>query len=200
MASLTLALAASCSPSRGADPAARFFAVHNVMHAMGLYQAGPVNQGSMAEGQEVKLALELPATCVAVVAVGGTGVGDLGLELLDPEGKVVAEETARDVEAVLRSCVDRPGMYSVRLRMARGAEEYLVSSWTGGEPPSDKGAGELVSGGTCEAPTVIAPGHVYTGSTEEGTDDAEGSCAGSAGGRERVYRLDLATRQRVVIE
>ena len=170
------------------------------MHAMGLFQAGPVNQGSMAEGQEVKLGLELPATCVAVVAVGGAGVDDLGLQLVDPEGKVVAEETARDVEAVLRRCVDRPGAYTVRLRMARGAGEYLISSWTGGEPPNDKSAGELVSGGTCDAPTVIAPGHVYTGSTEEGTDDAEGSCAGSAGGRERVYRLDLATRQRVVIE
>jgi hypothetical protein len=200
VASLALVLALSCSPSRGTDPAARFFAVHNVMHAMGLYQAGPVSQGSMAEGQEVKLALELPATCVAVVAVGGTGVDDLALQLVDPEGKVIAEETAREVEAVLRSCVDRPGAYSVRLRMARGAGEYLVSSWTGGEPPTDKSAGELASGGTCEAPTVIHPAHVYTGSTEEGTDDAEGSCAGSAGGRERIYRLDLATRQRVVIE
>ena len=198
--SLALAAAASCSPSRGADPAARFFAVHNVMHAMGLYQAGPVSQGSMAEGQEVKLGLELPATCVAVVAVGGTGVDDLGLQLIDPEGKVVAEETARDVEAVLRSCVDRPGAYSVRLRMSRGAGEYLVSSWTGGEPPSDKSAGEQSSGGTCDAPSVITPGHVYNGSTDEGTDVAEGSCAGSGGGRERVYRLDLATRQRVVIE
>ena len=199
-ASLAIVLTATCSPSRSTDPAARFFAVHNVMHAMGLYQAGPVNQGSLAEGQDVKLSLTLPATCVAVVAVGGTGVDDLGLQLVDPDGKVVAEETARDVQAVLRSCLDRPGGYTVRLRMARGAGEYLVSSWTGGEPPSDKNGADLASGGTCAAPTVIAPGHVYTGSTEEGTDDAEGSCAGSAGGRERVYRLDLPTRQRVVIE
>ena len=198
-ASLAVILTASCSPTKSTDPAARFFAVHNVMHAMGLYQAGPVNQGSLAEGQEVKLGLVLPATCVAVVAVGGAGVDDLGLQLLDPEGKVVAEETSRDVQAVLRSCVDRPGAYAVRLRMARGAGEYLISSWSGGEAPSDKNGTELASGGTCNAPTVIAPGHVYTGSTEEGSDDAEGSCAGSAGGHERVYRLDLATRQRVVI-
>jgi len=197
---LAVAAMASCGPSRGTDPAARFFAVHNVMHAMGLYQAGPVSQGTLAEGQEIKIGLALPATCLAVVAVGGTGVDDLALQLLDPEGKIVAEETSRDVQAVLRSCVDRPGAYAVRLRMAHGAGEYLVSSWTGGEPPSDKSSGELASGGTCSAPTVIAPGHVYTGSTEEGTDDAEGSCAGSAGGHERVYRLDLATRQRVVIE
>lgn len=197
---LTIACAASCSPSRGADPAARFFAVHNVMHAMGLYQAGPINQGSLSEGQEIKVPLALPATCVAIVAVGGNGVGDLGVSLIDPEGKVVAEETSRDVQAVLRSCLERPGTYAVRLRMVQGAGEYLVSSWTGGEAPSDKSAAELSSGGTCDAPTVILPGRVYTGSTEDGTDDAEGSCAGSSGGKERVYRLDLATRQRVVVE
>jgi hypothetical protein len=190
----------TCSPSRANDPAGRFFAVHNVMHAMGFFQAGPVNQGSLAEGQEIKLALTLPATCVAIVAVGGNGVDDLTLQLVDPDGKVVAEETARGVEAVLRSCVDRPGAYAVRLRMSHGAGEYLLSSWTGGEAATDKGATDLASGGTCQAPTVIAAGHVYTGSTEEGTDDAEGSCAGSSGGKERVYRLDLATRQRVVIE
>jgi Bacterial pre-peptidase C-terminal domain len=199
-ASLAVVCAASCSPNRSTDPAPRLFAVHNVMHAMGLYQAGPVSQGTLAEGQERKVAIELPATCVAVVAVGGSGVDDLGLQLLDPEGNVIAEEMARDVQAVLRRCVDRPGKYAVRLRMARGAGEYLVSSWTGGEPPTDKGGSELASGGTCGAPTVMTPGHVYTGSTEEGTDDAEGSCAGSAGGRERVYRLDLPARQRVVIE
>jgi hypothetical protein len=170
------------------------------MHAMGLYQAGPVNQGSLSEGQEVKHGLSLPAACLAVVAVGGSGVDDLGLALLDPEGQVVAEETSRDVQAVLRSCVDRPGTYWVRLRMTRGAGEYLLSSWTGGEASNDKGSAELASGGTCSAPTVIAPGHVYTGNTEDGTDDAEGSCAGSAGGRERVYRLDLPARQRVVVE
>jgi len=190
----------TCSPSRGTDPAGRFFAVHNVMHAMGFFQAGPVNQGALAEGQEIKLALTLPATCVAVVAVGGNGVDDLALQLLDPEGKVVAEETASGGEAVLRSCVDRPGAYAVRLRMSHGAGEYLLSSWTGGEAAADKGAAELASGGTCQAPTVIAAGHVYTGSTDEGTDEADGSCAGSSGGKERVYRLDLATRQRVVIE
>ena len=197
---LAIVFTASCGSNRGIDPAARFFAVHNVMHAMGLFQAGPINQGSLAEGQEIKLGLTLGASCVAVVAVGGAGVGDLALQLLDPEGKVVAEETSRDVQAVLRSCVDRPGAYTVHLRMARGAGEYLLSSWTGGEPPGDRSGGELASGGTCSAPTVLAPGHVYTGSTEEGTDDAEGSCAGSSGGRERVYRLDLPTRQRVVVE
>src|SRR4051794_37433676 len=64
---------ASCGANRGADPASRFFAVHNVMRAIGLNQAGPVNQGSLSAGQEVRVPLTLPATCVAIVALGGSG-------------------------------------------------------------------------------------------------------------------------------
>ena len=57
---VALCVAASCSGSRAADPASRFFAVHNVMLAIGLYQTGPVNQGTLAAGQEVRLPLTLP--------------------------------------------------------------------------------------------------------------------------------------------
>jgi hypothetical protein len=190
---------ASCSGSRAADPSSRFFAVHNVMRAIGLYQTGPVTQGSLAAGQEVKLPLTLPATCVAIVAMGGAGVADLALSLLDPEGNVVAEEKTHDVEAVVRTCLDRPGQYVALLKMAQGSGEYLVSSWTGGDGVGADGGAALASGGTCEAPTVLMPGHNYAGNTEDASDDQEGSCS-SSGGRERVYRLDLPTRQRVTLE
>jgi len=193
-----LGLAASCSGSRAADPASRFFAVHNVMLAIGLYQTGPVNQGTLAAGQEVRVPLSLPATCVAVVAMGGAGASDLLLRLLDPEGNVVAEKTAHEAEAVVRACVDRPGQYVALLRMTRGSGEYLVSSWTGGDGVADGGA-VLASGGTCDAPTVLVPGHSYAGTTEDAPDDQEGTCA-SSGGHERVYRLDVPARERVTID
>jgi len=191
---------ASCSANRGADPASRFFAVHNVMRAIGLYQAGPVNQGSLSAGQEVRLPLTLPATCVAIVAMGGSGVGDLAIRLLDRDNNLVAEETVHDAEAVVRTCLDRPGQYVAVLRMAQGAGEYLVSSWTGGESSGADAGAALASGGTCEAPTVLLPGRSYAGTTEDASDEQEGSCSGSPGGRERVYRLDLPTRQRVHVE
>jgi len=189
----------ACGGSRTADPASQFFAVHNVMRAIGLSQVGPVSQGALSAGQEVRLPLVLPATCVTVVAMGGAGVADLSLRLLDPEGKVIAEEQAHDVHATVHACLDRPGQYVAALRMAGGAGEYLVSSWTGGDFAVDAG-GPLASGGTCETPSVLATGHSYVGNTEDAADEQEGSCSGSSGGRERVYRLDLATRQRVAIE
>ncbi len=191
---------ASCSANRGADAASRFFAVHNAYRAIGLYQTGPVNQGTLAAGQEVRLPLTLASTCLVIVAIGGVGVGDLSLRLLDPEGKLVAEEKANDGQATLRSCLERPGQYVAVLKMARGAGEYLVSSWTGRDEFSTEAGAPLASGGTCEAPTVLVPGRSYAGSTEDASDEQEGTCAGSPGGRERVYRLDLPTRQRVGIE
>jgi hypothetical protein len=198
--SAMVVLGASCGANRGADPASRFFAVHNVMRALGLYQTGPVNQGSLAAGQEARLPLTLPSTCVAVVAMGGAGVSDLSLRLLDPEGNVVAEENAHDVEAVVRVCLEKPGQYVAAVRMAQGAGEYLVSSWTGGDGFGAEAGAPLASGGTCEAPTALVPGRSYAGTTDDAPDDQEGSCSGSPGGRERVYRLDLPTRQKVAIE
>jgi hypothetical protein len=201
LAWLAIAMAlAACSGNRTADPASRFFAVHNVMRAIGLYQTGPVNQGTLAAGQEVKLPLTLPSTCVAIVAMGGAGVADIALRLLDPDGNLVVQEKTHDVEAVVRACLERPGQYVAVLRMEQGAGEYLVSSWTGGDGFAAEAGAPLASGGTCEAPTVLVAGRSYAGTTEDAPDDQEGSCSGSAGGRERVYRLDLPTRQRVGIE
>jgi hypothetical protein len=187
----------SCSGSRATDPASRFFAVHNVMLGIGLYQAGPVNQGMLAAGQEITIPLSLPATCVAVVAMS-TGNNELTLRLRDPEGKLVAEKTSAESELVLRTCIDRPGSYAALLRMSRGSGEYLLSSWTGGDAVQDGGAA-VASGGTCDAPTSLIPGHAYSGSTEDAPDEQEGSCA-SGGGHERVYRLDVPVRQRVTID
>ena len=46
------------------------------MSALGMAQLGGVSQGTLAAGQEVKLPLTLPASCVAIVAMGGGSVAD----------------------------------------------------------------------------------------------------------------------------
>jgi hypothetical protein len=194
------AMLSGCSGSRVADPSSRYLAVHNVMRAMGLHLSGAITQGTLAKGQEARLALALPATCVTVVALGGAGVVDLGLVLADPEGKIVAEERARDAEAVVRACPEQPGTYFAVLRMTEGAGEYLVSSWRGGDPTTPEAGSALASGGTCDAPTLIMSGHSYAGTTEGASDEHQGSCSAGQGGRERVYRLDLPRRQRVTLD
>lgn len=199
---LASAAALSCSGNRGGDPSARFFAVHNAMRAMGLSDLGAVSQGVLGEGQEVRLTEKLPAGCATFVALGGAGARDVALTLIDPDGHAIAKDDTQDAEAAMRACVDQPGAYVLVVKMEAGAGEYLVSSWSGGDraPAVDAGTGpEIASGGSCDAPTPIVVGQTYVGDTEDGHDDNEGSC-GNRGGREVVYRLDVASRARVTLD
>src|SRR4029077_6587528 len=52
--------------------------------------------------------------------------------------------------------------------------------------------------GTCDSPIPVTAG-TYAGNTSHGDSDNEGSCASSSS-RELVYKLDLASRQRVTID
>ena len=196
-----LAPVCSCGASRASDPASRLVAVHNVMRALGLTELGAVSQGWLAEGQQARLPMPLPAACATLVAFGGSGTRQLEIELLGPDGSSVARSTARDAEAVLRACVERPGEYVAVVKMVSGAGDYIASSWTGGDEirGADAATTALGSGGTCEAPTILLPGRTYLGTTEDAADENRGSC-GNAEGRERVYRLDIASRQRVSLD
>ena len=64
---------------------------------------------------------------------GGGGVADLAVKLIDANGDLVAEEIAHDAEGVVRTCLEHPGVYTLVLRMADGAGDYVVSSFMGGD-------------------------------------------------------------------
>ena len=86
---------------------------------------------------------------------------NLSLKLIDTNGDLVAEEIAHDAEGVVRTCLEHPGVYTLVLRMADGAGDYVVSSFMGGDRSEPDGGAALASGGTCESPTVLVPGHSY---------------------------------------
>lgn len=190
---------AACS-GRAAPADARYVSVHNTLTAMGLLQIGPLQQGSLAQGQEQKLRVELPAQCVTVVALGTGGARDLDLTLYDPEGKPVGSDSTKEPQAALRACLEASGSYAVGVRMAAGAGDFLLATWAGGSgtaspvaaPPTAQAAG------TCDSPAPLTPGTVM-GSTARGESEHEGSC-GSTSGKELVYRFELPRRQRVTLE
>jgi hypothetical protein len=195
-----LVVVGACSGRGSGEPASRLLAVHNVMRATGRTLLGPVSQGSLAEGQEARFALNLGAACATIVAFGGPGTRDLALKLLGPDGKVVAQESAFDAQAVLTACAERPGEHVVVVTMTQGSGDYVASSFSGGEEPTVGDAGSAPgAAGTCEAPVVLVPGRPYAGSTANAPDEHKGSC-GNSSGRERVHRLDITSRQRVSIE
>jgi hypothetical protein len=198
-----LAFAGSCAaPAKtsGLDP--RYVAVHNAFAAMGLVEVGPLQRGSLAEGGEAKIPIELGAQCTTIVAMGTNGVRDLDVTLLDPAGALVGSDTAHEPEATVRACVESAGTYTVVVKMASGAGDYILATWTpaagAGSPASGTSVSAQMPAGTCDAPIRISSGE-YAGSTTHGESDNEGQCANSSA-RELVYRLDLASRQDVVIE
>jgi hypothetical protein len=197
--------AAACASTRGGEVEPRYVAVHNALSAMGLAQVGPIQRGSLATGREARLVVELAAGCTTLVALGGEGVRDLDATLLDPGGTPIAHDTTRDPEAVVRACVDGAGAYILVVKVADGAGEFLAATWSGGvDAPIRAAGGEaaLASGtaplGTCDSPIPVTAGQ-YNGSTTRGESENEGTCA-SAASREIVYRLELASRQRVTID
>ena len=81
---------AACTGTRAPASATlepRYVAVHNALAAMGLAQIGPLHEGALAQGQETRVSLELPAGCSTVVAVGGGGIRDVDVSVQDAPRK-----------------------------------------------------------------------------------------------------------------
>lgn len=203
LGSIALGLVSACGTTRESGPLARYAAVHNTLSAMGLVQAGPVQRGSLAEGRDSKLVVDLPAGCTTVVTLGGAGVENLDVELSDTAGKSLGKDTTQDTEAVVRVCVEEAGKYNLSVKMAKGSGDFLAATWSGQDTrkgPAVAGSAQIAqsAGGTCEAPSPLGPG-ITMGTTAHGEANFEGSC-GTSSAKEIVYRLDVPTRQRVSIE
>lgn len=201
-----LSLAAACAgtsagPAGALEP--RYLAVHNTLAAMGMAQTGPIHQGQLAEGREARLPLDLPAGCTTAVAIGGDAMRDVDLSLLDAQGRSVAHDTTAEPEATVRVCLDAPGAYTLVVKAAAGGGSWVAATWEGAVAPAASASASVASAsrqpaGSCEAPIPLSPGTV-TGSTAHGEDQNSGSCERSDA-REVVYELDVAQRERVVLE
>jgi hypothetical protein len=209
IASAVIAFTFACVSSQQAvDP--RFLALHNAFSAMGLAQVGPVQQGSLVEGREARLTFDLQAQCTTLVAMGGAGVRDLDVVVEDENGNALGHDTTHDSQAVVRVCVDHAGTYTMLVRMAAGSGDFLAATWVGnagGAGPATSSSSALALGpglGTCASPIPLAPGLV-TGSTVHGeaenecTTDSPG-CSSASDGPEIVYRIDIPSQKRLLLE
>lgn len=206
------AISACATVRGGGDLEPRYVAIHNALAAMGLAQVGPLHQGSLAEGREVRVPFELAAQCTTIVALGAPGVRDIDATLLDPSGKPVAHDTTVEPQAVVRACVDDAGSYTLVLKMKSGAGDWLAASWTGGVGGGAGSAGGgavagalgvgLPGAGTCESPIALTAGTI-TGSTAHGQSENEpgaSDCSNGASSKELVYRFEVPQKQRAVVE
>ncbi len=192
-------LSVACASNRGVGGSGvlepRFVAVHNTLSAMGLAQMGPIEQGALAEGQEARVMLPLPAGCVTIVALGGEGLRNLDATLLDPRGVPLAHDTTSEPQAVLRQCLESADSYLLVVKAASGAGSWTAATWAGGVTGKAPAPVAPEPNGTCTAPIPLASGTV-SGSTTHGDHENAGSC-GTSDSRELAYEFDVATRERV---
>jgi hypothetical protein len=86
--------------------------------------------------------------CYALAAVGDTGVEDIDLRLLRIEQglDVLAADSTRRREAVVKVCPDKSGTYLLDVRMYRGEGNYVIQSFGLQEPTGPRPPG--MTGGT----------------------------------------------------
>lgn len=201
---VTAAIAPACATSKAGELEPRYVAVHNALAAMGLAQVGPIQQGSLAEGRDSRLRLDLAAGCSTIVAIGGPGVRDLDVSLLDADDKPLARDTTKEPQATLRTCPEVGGRFTLVVKMAAGAGDFMAATWAGGSagsvpgPAASSGLVATAGTGTCESPFLLASGTV-SGNTRRGESEHSGGCANTES-KELVYKLDVPRRQRVTVE
>jgi len=174
------------------------------MQASGMVQVGAVSRGYLEPAQSVSIPLQASTGCVTLVALGGPGVGDIAIAVLDADGKELATDDTVGPDASLRYCPTQSTKQSLRVAMAKGSSGFSVAVWSGGSSDNPAGSSDGASsvqsgGGSCDAPMAMVAGQTYVGNTEDGRSMEGASCA-PGNGRELVYRLDVPARSRVTIE
>lgn len=198
-------LAFGCS-SAGVGLEPRYVAVHNAMTAMGLAQTGAINEGSLEEGGEARLEVELAGgECYTFMALGGRGTEDMGVQVLSEGGDELGRDLTHDRQAAAQACPTRDGVYQVVVTMTEGSGEYLLTSWSGAPAIARSGGGGGVrsggggGAGTCGAPMEIAMGQAVRGNTTGAPSAMQGSCVPSGSSPEHVYSFVLTERAMVDI-
>ncbi|MBK8172413.1 MAG: PPC domain-containing protein [Sandaracinaceae bacterium] len=176
----------------------RFVAVHNTMAAMGLAQTGSINEGSLPEGADARMTQHLEAgQCYTYVGLGGGGVDDLDVRVLDDAGTEIGRDGTRDRQAAAQACPDTTGDYQLVIHMQEGSGDYTVTAWSGapragGAMTAQGGSGQA----TCAHPLPLEIGRQVHGDTSTGTNSLDGSCAGGDS-NEHVYLLRVDQRVQV---
>jgi hypothetical protein len=120
----------------GDDPAADLARLGEACAApAGLTPLGAPHAGN-EQGQgdpPERLTFAVRRGCYRAFAVGSLGVDDLDIAIYDPEGQIAAGDVSRDRWPVVPPrgplCVEREGVYTVAVAVARGRGDYLLQLW-----------------------------------------------------------------------
>jgi hypothetical protein len=120
----------------GGDPTADLARLGEACAAPGgLHPLGAVHEGAEqgAGDPPERFLFRARRGCYRAFALGGPGVVDLDLAVYDPQGKLAGGDVSRDRWPVVPPrgplCVERDGIYTVAVAVARGRGDYLLQIW-----------------------------------------------------------------------
>lgn len=187
---------ASCGGSSRLEP--RFVAVHNTLSSMGYAQTGSISEGSLPQGTEASVEVELRGgECYAFLALGVDGVSDIDVRVFEDDEEI-ARDVTHDSQAAARACPTQDGTHRVVVTAVTGSGGYLLSSWSGGG--SSGGFSSIVSSGegTCSSPIAIATGQAQAGTTVGATSSMNTPCIDDdSPAPERVHSFEITTRTQI---
>lgn len=192
----------SCAGAGPAQFEPRFLAVHTAMAAMGVPQTGPIQQGTLSEGEEARFPFPLQAgECKTVVALADESVRDLNLSVVANGGRLVSNDSTVGRSAATRVCSATQAMLELVVTMASGGGGYTISYW-GGEAGSgtmvESSGGGSQRAGTCDNPAPITLGVPQRDSTEGAGRMIQGSCV-QGNAPERIYRIEVPERSQLSV-
>lgn len=179
----------------------RFVAVHNTMTAMGMAQTGPISEGSLPEGVDATVDVELHGgECYTFVGLGGPAVRDLDVRVVGEGDEELGRDVTHDRQAAAQVCPERSGEYHLVVTMTEGHGSYMVTSWSGtvgGGGPRRASGGGGGGAGTCANPHELTLGASISGDTTGGAHAMGGSCIQNNTAPEHVYRFEVTERSRI---
>lgn len=108
----------------------RFALLEADILARGYETFGERANGQLQQAGERDLQLELEGgKCYAIVAVGGNGVRDLDLSLIDPGGREVDADAGTDARPIVRTCPDDSGHFLMKVKMAQGQGAFIYRAF-----------------------------------------------------------------------
>ena len=204
---VAVALTFACvSTQQTVDP--RFLALHNAFSAIGLAQVGPVQQGSLAEGREARLSIICKRNARPSSRWAAPACAISTSSCKTKWKRTRSRHDARFASGRARVRRSRGHVHDAR---AHGGGLRRFSRSDMGWKCFRLGTCDFIerdcSGtgqGTCASPIPLAPG-IVTGSTAHGesenecTTDTPG-CSSASDGPEMVYRIDIPSQKRLLLE
>ena len=124
----TAVIATQSTAGAGLEESARLLDAD--MRARGYESYGEPSTGELgaSDTRDFPISLE-GGKCYAVLAVGDSGVRDLDLLLLAPQGREIDRDVEQDARPIVRVCPQTSGDYAIRVSMANGQGSFVYAPY-----------------------------------------------------------------------